>query len=94
MKNNLRPALRVGDVVESKAGRGSGRIFLVVEKVDGEYVRISDGDTRKISRAKLKKNLHLNLLGRVGDTAFLTAPGGAADSEIRNIIKNKTYEEV
>ena len=94
MKNSSRPALRVGDIVEAKAGRGSGRIFLVVERVDGEYVKISDGDTRKIGRAKLKKNLHLTLLGRVGDTGFLTAPGGTADSEIRKIIENKTYEEV
>ena len=87
MRNGSRPALRVGDIVEATAGRGSGRRFLVVGIVDEEYVRISDGDTRKLSRAKLKKNLHLTPKGHIEDTAFLTAPGGTADSDIRKILR-------
>ena len=86
MRRGERPALRVGDIVEATAGRGSGRRYLVVERVDDEYVRISDGDTRKLSRAKLKKNLHLTSVGHVENTEFLTAPGGTADSEIRKIL--------
>ena len=91
MNKNPRPALSVGDIVEATAGRGSGRKFLVVETVDGEYVRISDGDTRKLSRAKLKKNLHLRPIGRAVDTEFLTATGGTADSEIRKLLKYEQY---
>ena len=86
MNKNSRPALDVGDIVEAAAGRGRGRKFLVVEKIDHEYVRVSDGDTRKLGRAKLKKNLHLRKLTHVDDTDFLTAPGGTADSEIRKIL--------
>ena len=89
MKRGARPALSVGDIVKATAGRGSGRRFLVVGVVDKEYVRISDGDTRKLARAKLKKNLHLTLCGRVDDTGFLTAPGGTADSEIRKILAHQ-----
>ena len=94
MNKNPRPALSVGDIVEATAGRGSGRKFLVVETVDGEYVRISDGDTRKLSRAKLKKNLHLRKLAHIENTDFLTAPGGTADSEIRKILDSYIKKEV
>lgn len=92
MNKTSRPALDVGDIVEAGAGRGRGRMFLVVEKIDHEYVRISDGDTRKLSRAKLKKNLHLRKLAHFDDTDFLTAPGGTADSEIRKILNTYNKE--
>lgn len=87
MRDKDRPALKTGDIVRATAGRGRGRLFIVVAVEGGGYVRISDGDTRKLARAKLKKNLHLTRLGCVEDTGFLSAPGGAADSEIRKILK-------
>ncbi len=87
MKDKNRPALKVGDIVRATAGRGRGRSFIVVAVEDGGYVRISDGDTRKIDRAKLKKNMHLVRLGCADDTGFLSAPGGTANSEIRKILK-------
>ncbi len=87
MRNNNRPTLSVGDIVEATAGRGRGRKFLVVKIVDKEYVYISDGDTRKISNAKLKKNLHLRKAGAADSIDFLSIPGGAADSEIRKILR-------
>ena len=45
----------VGSEVISKAGRDEGRVFLVIESLDEEYVLISDGETRKMEKPK-KKN--------------------------------------
>ena len=54
-----RPPVELGSVVESKAGRDEGRVFLVVEELDDEYVLISDGETHKMEKPKKKKRKHL-----------------------------------
>lgn len=77
-----RPELSVGDIVKSTAGRGSGRTFLVIAKVSHEYVRICDGRTRKLKNPKLKKNLHLTLVGHT--EADMTS---LSDAEIRKLLK-------
>lgn len=51
--------LIVGTVVFSRAGRDRGRYFLVCDILDDAYVRIVDGDVRKISSPKKKKIKHL-----------------------------------
>jgi ribosomal protein L14E/L6E/L27E len=55
----------LGSVVYSRAGRDKGRFFLVVEVVDENFVRIADGKTRMIAKAKLKKIKHLKNEGVV-----------------------------
>jgi len=57
--------LTLGQVVYSKAGRDKGKKFIVVEIVDELYVKICDGDLRKIEKAKLKKIKHLQVTGEV-----------------------------
>ncbi|MBN2287537.1 MAG: KOW domain-containing RNA-binding protein [Tissierellales bacterium] len=57
--------LRIGQVVKSKAGRDKGRIFVVIEIVDDQYVRLCDGELRKVSKPKLKKIKHLIVYNRV-----------------------------
>ena len=51
-----------GRYVLSLAGRGKGRVYVVTGTVDGQYVQICDGLTRKQSKPKLKKLKHLRLL--------------------------------
>jgi large subunit ribosomal protein L14e len=53
----------LGHVVYSKAGRDSGRRFVVVKVIDEMYVLISDGGLRKIEKPKKKKIKHLELTG-------------------------------
>ncbi|MBE7031709.1 MAG: RNA-binding protein [Ruminococcaceae bacterium] len=48
----------MGDIVLSKAGRDSGRYFVVVA-VDGIFVYICDGDLHKIDKPKKKKIKHV-----------------------------------
>lgn len=51
--------IELGSVVLSKAGRDKGRFYIVVELVDQNYVKIADGDLRKLEKPKLKKIKHL-----------------------------------
>ena len=55
--------ISVGSVVYSRAGRDAGVFFLVVEVVDDDFVKICDGDVRKLAKPKLKKIKHLKNLG-------------------------------
>lgn len=54
-------APELGSVVLSKAGRDRGRYFVVVEKLDGQYVALADGDLRKLQNPKKKKIKHLDV---------------------------------
>lgn len=51
--------ISIGQVVRSKAGRDTGRIFFIIDILDDKYVIIADGDLRKIEKAKKKKAIHL-----------------------------------
>lgn len=51
--------IKVGSVVFSKAGRDQGKFYVVMEIVDDNYVKIADGDLRRVDAPKLKKIKHL-----------------------------------
>ncbi len=51
--------IKVGSVVFSKAGRDQGKFYVVTEIVDENYVKIADGDLRRVDTPKLKKIKHL-----------------------------------
>ncbi|MEG0766753.1 MAG: KOW domain-containing RNA-binding protein [Clostridia bacterium] len=52
--------MEVGRVVTSRAGRDAGRIFVILQALDAEYVSIADGCLRKVDRPKKKKIKHLH----------------------------------
>ena len=53
------------EVVESKAGRDQGTIYLISEILDENYVNLIDGKYRTISKPKRKKIKHICSLGEV-----------------------------
>ncbi len=55
----------LGEIVFSKAGRDSGKRFVVLEVLDESYVTISDGELRKVEKPKRKKLKHLVATGEV-----------------------------
>lgn len=57
--------LKIGQIVKSKAGRDTGRIFLVYQVMDEDYVSVIDGDLRKLSTPKRKKVKHLIIYNTV-----------------------------
>lgn len=50
----------IGKVVYSKSGRDKGRMFVVVQVVNEQYLVIADGDLRKIANPKVKNIKHLH----------------------------------
>lgn len=57
--------LEVGQIVKSKSGRDKGRLFIIYEIVDDQYVKLVDGDLRKLESPKLKKVKHLSIYNTV-----------------------------
>lgn len=83
----------LGTVVLSKAGRDAGRFFVVVGKVDNQYVLLSDGDLRKLANPKKKKVKHLDVkpvtLPAVKEK--LTRGSGLWDADIRRDLEALGY---
>lgn len=50
---------QIGRVVLAKAGRDKGKAFIIIQRLDDEYVLIADGVGRKIEQPKKKKVKHL-----------------------------------
>ncbi|MDA8212671.1 MAG: KOW domain-containing RNA-binding protein [Clostridia bacterium] len=49
----------VGQLVSSKAGRDADRYFLIYEVLDQSFVRVVDGDLRRVETPKRKRTKHL-----------------------------------
>lgn len=82
--------MELGQVVYSKAGRDSGSYYAVVEIVDDDFVKIADGDARKLKKAKLKRIKHLKPSGdrlvRIGEK--LQAGEQVFDAELRSALRS------
>jgi len=59
--------LTIGQFVRSKAGRDKGRVFIIVEVIDDQYVIVADGDLRRIGNPKKKKVKHLSKFNAVSE---------------------------
>lgn len=57
--------LSIGQLVQSRAGRDRGNIFLVADIVDSEYVLLIDGKLRKVEKPKKKKIKHIKVQNTV-----------------------------
>ena len=57
--------VKCGDLVLSKAGRDTGKIFLVVT-VNNEFAYLVDGRYRKVNNPKKKKLKHLKRVSVAG----------------------------
>ncbi|HHX17320.1 MAG TPA: RNA-binding protein [Clostridium sp.] len=55
----------LGQVVYSIAGRDTGKVFIVIGKIDDKHVLVSDGDLRRIEKAKKKKTKHIKVTEKV-----------------------------
>ncbi len=53
------------DIVKSTAGRDKGKPFFVLE-VEGDFLLLADGKTRKLERPKRKKRKPAAFLARTG----------------------------
>lgn len=56
-----------GQVVRSKKGRDEGKVFVITEIIDDDFLFIVDGKLRKLDRPKKKKVKHLYIYKDVID---------------------------
>lgn len=51
--------IRIGQVVTSRAGRDSGKFYVVIDVLDDRFVLVADGETRRLKNPKKKNKRHL-----------------------------------
>ena len=79
--------IAVGSVCLARAGRDKGKYFVVSEVLEGEYVCIVDGKTRKLARPKRKKRMHLRPCGAVSQELMgALQAGDALDAQVREAL--------
>lgn len=85
----------IGCVVEAKAGRDEGGLFVIVEVVSKDYVKIADGRRRKLGNPKLKKLKHLALTDlKLEKIAVKLLEGKQVfDAEIKGALRSICGEE-
>ena len=54
-------SVALGQIVISRAGRDTGKRFVVVKLIDDLFVEISDGNLRRMEKPKKKRIKHLNI---------------------------------
>jgi large subunit ribosomal protein L14e len=86
-------APELGTVVLSRAGRDKGRYFVVVGRVDAEYVLLCDGGLRKLQNPKKKKIKHIDVKPVTLPAARekLERGSGLYDAEIRHGLEALGY---
>ncbi len=52
------------DIVKAAAGRDKGKLFFVLD-VEGDFLLLADGKTRKLERPKRKKRKHVVFQARI-----------------------------
>lgn len=65
--------IQVGQFVKSKAGRDRGKYFLIYDILNAAFVRVVDGNSRKVKNPKKKNVRHLQVI---------TAPAGEIAARI------------
>jgi len=78
--------IEVGSIVRSMAGRDQGRLFVVIQEVDTDFVMVANGKLRGMDRLKKKRRKHLKPTGAVVEELRGRLAEGAAveDHEIRS----------
>ena len=81
-------------IVRSRAGRDKGKLFVVLG-VEGEYLLLADGRTRKLESPKRKKTRHVRFVSdrETRLTEKIRGNGRITNSELRRAIAACREEE-
>ncbi|MHB9095545.1 MAG: RNA-binding protein [Eubacteriales bacterium] len=55
----MKEEVQVGQLVKSAAGRDKGKFYLIYDVLDKAFVRVIDGDKKKLTNPKKKNIKHL-----------------------------------
>lgn len=80
--------LEIGQLVRSKAGRDRGRYYLVWGQVGDNFIRVVDGEVRRLDNPKLKNVKHVQVAGKVADEIVQKVQRGqpVTNAQIRKAI--------
>ena len=83
--------VEIGSIVTSKAGRDEGRLFIVVQEIDADFVMVANGQLRKMDHLKKKRRKHLKPTGIVCEELRTRISEGkpVEDHEVRSWLKKE-----
>ena len=83
--------IEIGSVVRSLAGRDKGRLFIVIQELDSDFVMVANGKLRGMDRLKKKRRKHLKPTGSVVQELRdrLVNSMAVEDHEIRSWLKKE-----
>ncbi len=85
-------SFEAGRVAESVQGRDRGRSFIVIERMNGDYVLVADGLTHRLSAPKKKKIKHLHARPVMIDLETIRPEGGKIqDSDLRKALEQNGF---
>lgn len=81
----------IGKLVLSKAGRDKNHLYIVIGEVDEEYVFLSNGSTKPVSKPKKKKLKHLEFLDCIDEKIkeAVIKNDKSTDLQIKNFLKRE-----
>jgi ribosomal protein L14E/L6E/L27E len=74
--------IKLGQYVKSIKGRDMNYIFIVSAIVDDKYVKVVDGDLRKVSNPKVKNIKHLQAISKVSQVVHDALANGKKISDL------------
>lgn len=86
---------RLGEIVISKSGRDIGKHYIIVDIEGNNYVRLADGDARRVEHPKRKNIKHLSFTGDIilELSIWLKDKKRIRNEDIKRFIKKYQYEK-
>ena len=83
--------IEIGSIVRSLAGRDQGRLFVVIQEIDSDFVMVANGGLRGMDRLKKKRRKHLKPTGSVVEELRTRIANGETveNHEIRSWLKKE-----
>jgi ribosomal protein L14E/L6E/L27E len=74
--------IKLGQYVKSIKGRDMNYIFIVSAIIDDKYVKVVDGDLRKVNNPKVKNIKHLQVIDKVSQVVNEALKNGKKISDL------------
>ena len=80
---------QIGQLVRSSAGRDKGSFYLIYDLLDEAFVRVIDGEKKKLTNPKKKNMKHLSFFPEVVESIAdkLNLGENVTDEEVAEVIK-------
>ncbi len=86
---------QLGEIVVSTAGRDRGKLYLVVNIINDNYLEVADGDKKRMERPKRKNIKHLNSTRYIDEELSIWLSHGkrVRNEDLKKCLKDYENEE-